>query len=215
MKKYSIFKIFGLAILVYLIYQGVVFLISDFQITNDKKTPKMKLSEIINISEERVKYTLNNYIRKDFVGFNAIIDKKYFITVTKLGKIHSGYEILQTDKKLSKEARFNFFPPSNIEDRSGRYINLNDFPFGIEKVYYHIENGHIYNVHKLKFYEIEARFALFNISFKDEINRDFGYGGYQEKQSISFINHKGNLYVLNLIPIGSSPYISLHDLSKI
>ncbi len=121
MKKYSIFKIFGLVILVYLIYQSAVFVISDFQITDDKNPPKMKLSEIINISEERVQYELNNYIRKDFVGFNAIIDKKYFVTVTKLGKIHYGYEILQTDKKFSKEARFNFFPPSNIQDKREAY----------------------------------------------------------------------------------------------
>jgi len=215
MKKYSFFKVFGLAILVYLIYQGAVFLISDFQITNDKNPPKMKLSEIINISDGRVKYTLNNYIRKDFVGFNAIIDKKYFITVTKLGKIHSGYEILRTDKKLSKEARFNFFAPSNIEDKSGRYIDLNNFPFSTKKNYYYVDKGNIFNINQSEFYEVEGDFSFLNISFGNEDKRDFGYGGYQGKQSISFISHKGDLYVLNLIPIGSAPYISLHNLSKI
>lgn len=214
MKKYSFLKILGLSILVYLIYQGAVFLILDFQITSDKEVSKIKLSEMINISEKRVEYKLNDYIRKDFVGFNAIIDKKYFITVTKLGKVHDHYEILQTHKKLSEEAKFNFFAPSCIEDRSGRYIDLNKFPFDIEKVYYQIREGHVYNINKLEFYEIEAHFALFNISFRKEDNRDFGYAGYQGKQSVSFICYKGNLYVLNLIPISSASYKSLHSLSN-
>lgn len=187
MKKHSIFKILGVVILVYLIYQSAVFVISDFQITDDKNSPKMKLSEIINISEERVQYELNNYIRKDFVGFNAFIDNKYFITITKLGKISTDFKLTQTNKKLKDNPDFNFFSFSNIEDKSGRYIDLHNFPFDTKQVYY-FTNGKVCNINRSQFYEIERIFSLFNISFGNEITRDFGYVGFEAKQSISFIN---------------------------
>ncbi|MBS7256136.1 hypothetical protein [Flavobacterium branchiicola] len=213
MKKHIIFKIIGVALMVFMVYKIVIYIASDFGITTNKLQSKIKLSELINISENRVDYSLNYYINKDFVGFNALIDERYFLTVTKLGKIINGYELISTNKQPRKKTNFNFFSFSDINDKSGRYIDLDNFPFNTKKLYY-FNTGQISRINQSEFYEIEGKFSLFNISFENEDKRDFGYVGFEGKQSISFINYKGNLFVINLIPIGVVSYKSLHSLTE-
>lgn len=215
MRKLPVFKTCLFVLLIYVIYKVVAYFVLDSKITIDNIQPAIKISELLNVSEKRVDYRLNYYVDNKFVGFNAFIDKKYCITVTKLGNITDDFKIIQVNGKPKGDPNFNLLPFSDIEDRNGRYIDLHHFPFDTKQIYYYYDNGHIDCINESQFYEIEGTFPFFNISFVTKNNRDFGYVGFQGKQSISFINHKGNLYVLNLIPIGSSPYISLHNLSKI
>lgn len=194
-------------------YKVIAFFILDSQITHDNAKPKIKLSQFITISEERVKYSQSFYINKDYIGFNAFIDKKYFITATKLGKVSKGYKIIQTNKKPNNSTSINLFDPSDVEDENSRYIDLHNYPFDKRQIYYHT-NGSVLNINESRFYEIETIFSFFNISFKGVNRKDFGYVGFKKKKSISFIEYKGNLFVLNLFPIGNTPYKSLHNLLK-
>jgi|GEM_PF-4040404 len=198
-------------ILLFIVYKYIAYFMLDSKITYDNQEPKIKLSQFVNISEKRVKYSQSFYINKDFIGFNAFIDKKNFITVTKLGKISKDYRIIKTDKKSNNSTDINLFDPSDVEDENSRYIDLHNYPFNISKIYYYSDNS-ILNINQSKFYEIETIFSFFNISFKGENNKDFGYAGFKKKKSISFIEYKGNLFVVNLFPIASTKYKSLHEL---
>lgn len=201
-------------LLLYMAYKAITFFILDAQITYDNAKPKIKLSQFVTISEDRIKYSRNFYINKDFIGFNAFIDKKYFITATKLGKVSKGYKIIQTNKKPNNSTSINLFDPSDVEDENSRYIDLHNYPFDNRQIYYHT-NGSVLNINQTRFYEIETIFSFFNISFKGENRKDFGYAGFKKKKSISFIEYKGDLFVLNLFPIGNTPYKSLHNLLEL
>lgn len=211
-KKKPLVALFSL-LLLFMAYKIVVFFILDSQITYNNAKPKIKLSQFITISEERVKYSQSFYINEDFIGFNAFIDMKHFITVTKLGKVSKGYKIIQTDKKPRNSTSINLFDPSDVEDENSRYIDLHNYPFNNMRIYYYADNS-VLNINQYKFYEIETIFSFFNISFQEEDRKDFGYAGFKKKKSISFIEYKGDLFVLNLFPIGNTKYESLHELLK-
>ncbi len=195
-----------------MLYKSIAYFILDSQITCDNKEPKIKLSQFVNISEKRIKYSKSFYINKDFIGFNAFVDKKYFITVTKLGKASKGYRIIKTDKKPNNSTSINLFNPSDVEDENSRYIDLHDYPFNNKQIYYH-SDGPVVNINQFGFYEVEAFFSFFNVSFKGENRKDFGYAGFKKKKSISFIERKGDLFALNLFPIGNTTYKGLHELT--
>ena len=199
-------------VLIYIAYKIIAFFILGSQITQDNVKPKVKLSQIITISEERVRYSNSFYIKKDFIGFNAFIDKKYYVTVTKLGKVSKDYKIIKTDKKPINTASINPFHAADDEDENSRCIDLHNYPFDNSKIYYYDFDSELY-INQSKFYEIETNFNFFNISFDKESRQDFSYHSFnKKKKSISFIEYEGSLFVLNLFPIGDAQYKSLHDL---
>ena len=117
------FVIFISLVLIYVVYKAASFLILNSQITDDTIKPKIKLSQLVTISEERVKYNQSFYFNNDFIGFNAFIDKKYFITVTKLGRVSKGYKIIKSDKKLKYSSDIYPFDSSFSEYKNSRYID--------------------------------------------------------------------------------------------
>lgn len=208
--------LFALLLIVgmYIIYKLVTYEISNSQMTYDKAPPQIKMSQLVGISEDRIRYSQNYYVKKNFVGFNAFIDKDYFITVTKLGKIVNDFKLIKTLKRPDNDSDILPFVLSDFEDQNSRYINqdLSLYPFNTQRIYYYIEGGNIININQSEFYEMEATFSFFNLSFKGENRKDFGYVGSNKKKSISFIQYKGDLYIINLFPIGKTQYKSLHDL---
>lgn len=212
MKKRPLTIILFSVVLLFMLYKSIAYFILDSQITCDNKEPKIKLSQFVKISEKRIKYSKSFYINKYFIGFNAFVDKKYFITVTKLGKASKGYRIIKTDKKPNNSTSINLFNPSDVEDENSRYIDLHDYPFNNKQIYYH-SDGPVVNINQSRFYEVEAFFSFFNVSFKGENKKDFGYAGFKKKKSISFIEYKGDLFALNLFPIGNTTYKGLHELT--
>jgi hypothetical protein len=211
MKKKPLIILFSL-ILLFVVYKSIAYFILDSQITNDNIEPKIKLSQFVNISEDRIKYNRNYYINKDFVGFNAVVDKSYYITVSKLGKISNNYKITKTDKRCENNSSIVGVPPSDSNDLNSRYFNLDFFPFNINEIYYYIENSDGIKVTQDKFYEIEATFTFFNVSFKGENRKDFGYVGPKRKKSVSFIKYQNDLYLLSVCPIENREFKSLHTL---
>lgn len=211
MKKKTLIILFSL-ILLFVVYKSIAYFILDSQITYDNIEPKIKLSQFVNISEDRVKYNRNYYINKDFVGFNAVVDKSYYITVSKLGKISNNYKITKTDKRCENNSSIVGVPPSDSNDLNSRYFNLDFFPFNINEIYYYIENSDGTKVNQDKFYEIEATFTFFNVSFKGENRKDFGYVGPKRKKSVSFIKYQNELYLLSVCPIVNREFKSLHKL---
>ena len=197
-------------VLIYIAYKIIAFFILGSQITQDNVKPKIKLSQIITISEERVKYISSFYLKKDFIGFNAIIDKKYYVTVTKLGKITKDYKIIKTDKEPIYRAA-NTFHASDDKNEIKRYIDFHNYPLDNSKIYYYSDS--VLNINQCEFYEIEFNSNSLGISFDEEIRFDFVYFSFKKnKKSISFIEYEGSLFVLNLFPIGDAQYKSLHDL---
>ena len=182
-KNLIVFAYFSL-MLIYIAYKIIAFFILESQITQDNVKPKIKLSQIITISEERVRYSNSFYIKKDFIGFNAFIDEKYYITVTKLGKVTKNYKIIKTDERPNNSTNINLIHTTDDEDENTRYIYLHKYPFYITKIYYYADNL-VLNINQSKFYEIETIFNFFNISFDEENRQDFGYAGSKNKKSIS------------------------------
>ena len=178
--------------------------------TYDKATPKIKMSQLVDISEDRIKYSQNYYIKKDFVGFNAIIDKKYFVNVTKLGKILNDFKLTKI-KKPNNNTDVMAFTPSDGEDQTFRYIDLSAYPFNTQQIYYYVD-GNILNINQSKFYEMEVFSSFFNISYRNKNLEDFGYASVKKKMSFSFIKYNGDLYILNLFSLNKVPYKSLHEL---
>lgn len=200
---------------IYCIYRLIKFESSESQITYDNAIPRIKVSQLVGISEDRVRYSKSFYIKKTFVGFNAFIDEKYFITVTKLGKTNGNYTLIRSNKRPENNSDIIGFDPSDVEDQNSRYLNmdLSKYPFDIHYLYYYFEGDtNKVNFYETNFYEIEAIFNFFNLSFIKENRKDFGYVGMNKKNSISFIIYKNELYILNTFPINNTPYESLHTL---
>jgi len=186
-KKNPIIFVFITVFLFYLVYKLAVFFILDSKITHDNSIPKIKLSKFVTISENRVKYVETFYIEKKFIGFNAFIDKKYFITVTKLGRASKKYKIIRSKKKAKNSSNINLIDQSVADkNENSRYIDLHNYPPNIKKLYFYADN-HIFNINQSKFYEVETVFNFFNFSFENETNKDFGFAGVQKEQSVSLM----------------------------
>lgn len=211
-KNPLVFALF-LCVLIYMGYKVIAFFILDSQITYDNTKPKIEMSEFVAISEKRVDYSRSFYINNEFSGFTGIIDKKYFISVTKLGKVNQGFKIVQTYKKPNNSSDINLLNNSETKNENASYIDLHNYPFNTKRIYYYTD-GKVLKLNKSKFYEIETIFTFFNISIKDETRKDFGFVGFKKKNSLSFIEFKGDLFVLNLFPIDNNEFKSLHDLNN-
>ncbi|MEN2401761.1 hypothetical protein GKZ90_0018375 [Flavobacterium sp. MC2016-06] len=212
MKNKPLITILFSFILLFVVYKSIAYFILDSQITYDNIEPKIKLSQFVNISEDRTKYNRNYYFTKDFIGFNAIVDKSYYITVSKLGKTSNNYKIINTDKRSDNNSSIAGLPPADSNDLNSRYYNLDFFPFSINEIYYYVENSDEIKVNQDKFYEIEGTFTFFNVSLKGENRKDFGYVGPKRKKSVSFIKYQNNLYLLSVCPIENKKFKSLHEL---
>lgn len=208
----KIVYLFVTLLLLYMTFKVISQSILDNRITYDNIKPKIKLSQIITISESRIEYIKNYYIDGEFVGFNATIDKKYFLTVTKLGKVSGKYRFIRSYKTPENSGDIAGIPPSGGGDVNGRYVNFSSYPFIMNKIYYSTGNSEEIKINNDSFYELETIFTFFTISFTNEKSKDFGFVGPKREKSISFINYNGNLYVFNLCPIGNNSFKSLHSL---
>ncbi|WP_343697354.1 hypothetical protein [Flavobacterium sp.] len=217
MKNNKFFLVILLITAVYFCYKIFNFIILDSRITYDKNTPALKLSNFINISEHRITYNQSTYIDNKFVGFNALIDKNHFVTLTKLGKISSDFKLIKVNNRPDNKNNSNIigFTPSDGREKGARYLDLSSYPFSTSKNLYYYLNGEIINVNKSGFYEIEIISSLFNINSSNKKTGDFGYIMSKSRSSISFINKNGNLFLINVYPIENAKYESLHSLLKI
>jgi len=217
MKKITVSNIFLLPVVLFAlfaIFKVSTYLIADFRLKNDNIEPEIKLSQLIKISESRVKYDQTYYLDNHFLGFNAYIDGSHYITVIKLGKIDSPVKIEQTIKVPEQNTSMNILVPGTVEDKNGRCIDLNYYPFNTRKIYYYVK-GNSTNVNKSNFVEIEGEFSFFNISLDSDNKQLLSYVGFKARKSFSFIEYNKNLYIINSCSIANAPYESLHNLENL
>ena len=176
------------------------------------ESSNLKLSELIDIQEDRIDYKEILYFNEEQIGFNALIDNKYFISVTKLGKYDNNIELKKLSSMPSVNKKLNFYT-SNTDslDINSRLIHTKKYPYVIHKLNYYI-NDSILSINKNSFLEIitecseladieEVEIAACGnlyFSFNDEILSNFGLVNFKKNNSFSFIKYKNELYFINL-----------------
>lgn len=180
------------------------------KITIDNKRPLIGLNQILNIDNNKVKYLNSFYYKNEIVGFNALVYGQY-ITVTKLGQIKKDFEISEVFKKPLNNNIIGL-QHSDIEDQISRFIDFTAFPFKIDNIQYYV-NGKQLKSYDVNFKEIVFNVSTIDISFNNNVlQRKFGYVSLKQIMSLSFINYRDNLYVINGHPIEKNNFESLHDL---
>ena len=186
----------------------------------------LKLSELIEIQEDRIDYKEILYFKEDQIGFNALIDNKYFISVTKLGIYDNNLELNKLSSMPSVNKKLNFYTSNtDTSDINSRLIHTKKYPYVIHKLNYYI-NDSILTINKNTFLEIitecteladieEVEIAACGnlyFSFNDEILSDFGLVNFKKNNSFSFIKYNNELYFINLYNLENNGFKSLHQL---
>lgn len=174
--------------------------------------PKIELEKLIKIDKQRIKYLKSIFYNEDLIGFSAVIDSQY-ITVTKLGIVANDFVILKLLKKPNNSNVIGL-PPTDINDKISRYINFSSYPFSIKNIYFYSE-GALLKSYDNNFSEFVFNASNIDILFNKKINqKEFGYVGAKQLTSISFINFRGILYIVNTHSDDKGAFKSLHDLSN-
>lgn len=205
-----------------------------FMYFNEKNTiyykmesSNIKLSELINIQENRIKYKETLFFKEEQIGFNAIIDGKYFVSVTKLGKlVNNEIEINKSLAKPNINKNLNYYT-SNTDtlDINSRLIDTKNYPYIIHKINYYINDSIILKnentfleiittcteLADIKEVEIATCGNLY-FSFNDEMFSDFGLVNFKKNNSYSFIKFHNDLYFINLYSLDENIPKSLHEL---
>lgn len=219
--------IFTLASLIFLF---IIFIITNIYIirntiTYSDEASFLKLSELIEIEEERVIKQKSIFFKNEFIGFNAIIDNEYYVTLLKIGNITTQKNFKQIIKMPSINKDLNFFTSNDTLDLNFMLIDINQYPYKIQKIDYYIGNNEA-EVKKEKFFEIITKctkdFQKFDsefstcdniyISFNNKMNSDFGISSFKINNSYSFINHKKDIYLITLYAFSENKFKSLHEL---
>ncbi|MBW8362227.1 MAG: hypothetical protein K0M56_08595 [Kaistella sp.] len=157
-----------------------------------------------------------------FLGFNAIVNNDIFMNVTYLGESEYEKITLKKSNKDFKNDGFWLYSSLDEVDQVGKGMNSRNYPFKIDKeIQYYLYDGktgkkNIRNEIVLgdKFQELIFSTGGANISIdKKNINFAFNAAGVG-KTSLSFIVYKDRLYVVNMYPLGSSEFKTLHSFYK-
>lgn len=105
----------------------------------------------------------------------------------------------------------------------GGYINVSEYPFNNSNLYFTSNATSIRSKDDI-FFELEIESGYFEkmpnvleptnifISFGNRNEAYLGVIFYTKYNSVSFINHSGNLYMINLTPLKEVGFKSLHEL---
>ncbi|AZA51546.1 hypothetical protein [Chryseobacterium sp. G0201] len=201
----------GLAVVGYLVYRTVLFSKNNNKVQVSKSIPDVTLESIFNNKKIKVKYLLTLTYEKKYMGFNAILNDKYYVTVIKLGKIENSHLILNksnTDFKNNNEL-LSF--PIDFDYQVTRYVGFDYYPFHIKNMDYYIGGKEITKLED-SFTEIIFKGDFINFSFNNQKRGDFGYVTPNEEMSVSFVLYNNELYAINTKKYKNYPFKSLHSL---
>ena len=215
MKTRFIYYIIFILLLLFLTIKYFVFFKYSSEIESKSTYPKIGWEDLIHIKKERITYSKSFFYKGDYIGFTALVDKKNYITVTKLGKVNkSFFNIIRNSSKPSNNSVIGL-PPSDINDIMSRYVELSSFPYQIKDIYYYNEGNQLKsyndNFKELVFDESNTNLAFNN---KEPNKKDFGYVGPKQITSISFINYFNDLYIISNYSL-EKRFESLHTLIEI
>jgi len=158
------------------------------------ESSNIKLSELIDIQEDRIDYKETLYFKEEQIGFNVLIDNKYFISVTKLGIYDKNLELNKLNSNPSINKKLNFYTSSiDTLDINSRLIDTKKYPYNIQKLNYYI-NDSIISIDDNVFLEIIteckeiadipeveiAKCGNIYFSFDNEMNADFGIVNFKK-----------------------------------
>lgn len=173
--------------------------------------PNVTLDNLLNTSNLEVKYLKSFNYDKKCIGFNAIINDKHYITVTKLGRIGNiPLAISKANKDFKDNNNLIGFPP-DFDEQAARYFGFYEYPFYIKDIEYYVGGQQLKLINN-QFTEIIFKGDYINFSFNKKKRGDFGYVTPTEEMSVSFINYKNELYAINTKIYKNYPFKSLHSL---
>ncbi|MDR6515929.1 hypothetical protein [Chryseobacterium camelliae] len=198
-------------VLIYVAFKTYNFQKYSNEIDVRDEIPIVTLNTLLN-KQLNVKYLKSFYYNNKCIGYNAILDDKYYISVIKLGHAEKSLEVKELKVKF-KENDVIGLPPIDTEEQLGKYLNFESYPFIIDQINYYID-GQKYDSITDKFYEIVFTGNYINFSLNNKNQKDFGYVTSKQKMSVSFINYKNELYIINTKPYKNNSFIDLHNLIK-
>lgn len=222
MKKYKILYIILSVFLIYFIYKITLFFINENAIEFKKDYPSLIIQDIIPINKDRITYLNSCYIKDKYAGENVLIDNKFYLQITLLGTSNKKFDITKIDKEIEIKAPNLFYNPEYL-DLVGGYINVSKYPFNNPNLFF-TSNASSIRTNENIFFELEIESGYFDkmpsvleptnifISFGNINEAYLGIIFYTKYNSVSFINHNGNLYRLNLTPLKGVSFKSLHEL---
>ena len=195
----------------------------DFnEIEFKKDSPSLIVQDIIPINKDRITYLNSCYIKDKYAGENVLIDNKFYLQITLLGTSNKAFDITNIDKEIEIKAPNLYYNPEYL-DLVGGYINVSEYPFNNSNLFF-TSNATSLRSNEKKFPELEIESGYFEkmpnvleptnifISFGNMSKANLGVIFYTKYNSVSFINHNGNLYMLNLTPLKNENFKSLHQL---
>lgn len=209
-KKFFYFSFFFIAcVIIYLFVKTYDFHKYFNKIETQKTIPNFRLENMLN-PDLKIKYLKSFYYDKKCIGFNAIIDDKYYVTVVKLGKSHENLKFQKIGKNHEKNNVITL-PPIDVDEQISRYINFENYPFDIQTIGYYID-GQELQILNANFPEIVFKANYVNLSFNSKNKIDFIYSTPVREMSLSFINYKNELYLINAQAYKNQQFKSLHSL---
>lgn len=222
MKKYKILYIILSVFLIYFIYKISIFFINEDAIKFKKDRPNLIIQDIIPINNHRITYLNSCYIKDKYAGENVLIDNKFYLQITILGTSNKAFNITKIDKEIHINAPNLYYNPEYL-DLVGGYINVNEYPFNNPNLFFTTNATSICS-NDNNFFELEIESGYFEkmpkvleptnifISF-GSINKAYlGVILWTKYNSVSFIKHNENLYMLILTPLKGVSFKSLHEL---
>lgn len=231
----KILKLTIYLIIAYFSYNIIYYYISYSKLQVIKESHKFKISSLINISENRLTYEAEYYLKDHFLGISCLLDSTYYLSITKVGQ-------LSTNKSMQDIIYFSSIPfldrnslfnrndiiaktVVSTNETSAIFYNVSILPINqLSKVNVYLKNKILSkNIISKDIIEYIFNSSNINFSFNDFNKNDFGYVGFDGKSSLIFLRDiSNNLYIISLSPIikleedGSyrfkSPYKSLKEI---
>lgn len=213
-KKFLLIYIFAaLAIVEYLIYRTVLFSKYENKLVINESIPDFLLEELLNNHNLQVTYIKSYNYNKKCIGFDAIVNNKYYFIVTKLGKFNKNhFTINKSDKDFTNNYEITPFPP-DVDIQIGQYFSFYDFPFNIDNATYYLNGKELQRIDK-DFIEIIFKGNYINFSFNEHHKKNFGYLTPNEEISISFILYNNEVYSIINKRYQNHSFKDLHSILK-
>ncbi|WP_261510112.1 hypothetical protein [Chryseobacterium paludis] len=211
-KKFLLISFFiGLTVIIYLIYRTVLFSEYNNKLIVSNSKPKFALEDLLNNRNIKVAYLKSFNYDNNNIGFDAIVNDKYYIKVTKLGMLNNTpFAINKSNNDFAINYEITRFP-IDADVQIGQYFSFYDFPFHIKETKYYLDGKELKRIDD-HFVEIIFQGNYINFSFNNKGKKDFGYLTPNEEMSVSFINYKNELYAVNTKSYKNYSFKSLHSL---
>lgn len=213
MRKQFLLVCLSIAVIVigYLAYRTALFSKYDNKIKVSNSKPDLSLEKLTGNNNLIVSYVKSFNYGGKCIGFDAIVNDKYYLKVTKLGKVKKELILNKSNEDFTINYEITLFPLDNLQ--IGQYFSFYDFPFHINEVKYYLDGKEFKKIDN-HFTEIVFKGNYINFSFNSSNKKDFGYLTPAEEMSVSLVKYKNELYSINTKKYKENPFKDLHSILK-